>query len=120
MTRIIQVTNAFDGFMAAAGVRLASSSVGPLSTVEGESYFDQIAAIDAGYWQDQRLVPMDASALAASGTGRGVRPASRAGELLALVEGPGSRRVGAGMQDASSRQAQKYISACAYLLLPRL
>lgn len=76
ITRVIEVTNAFDGFMAAAGVRLASSSIGLLATVVGESYFDQIAAIDAGYWQGQLLVPLDASALAASSTGGGLRPAS--------------------------------------------
>ena len=70
------MTNAFDGFMAAAGVRLASSSIGPLANVEEESYFDQIANIDAGYWQGQAPVPLDASALAASGTGGGARPAS--------------------------------------------
>ena len=71
LARIVRVTNAFDSFMAAAGVRLASSSIGPLATVVGESYFDQIAGIDAGYWQGHALVPLDASALAAPTPGGG-------------------------------------------------
>lgn len=76
MTRIVTVTNAFDGFLAAAGVRLKSSKFGPLSTVVGESYVDQIDAIDAGYWQGQLLVPLDTSALAAPSTGGGGRSTS--------------------------------------------